>query len=157
MPRPPYGQGNPSDQPTEIAMGELENISSGKVWQSVAESDASVKFELVWHEPARPPTAAGGLLTLAVSRSLFDRGTLVTRTKIVQPRVPKPSIEINSQDAEQMGIENGTRARVSFDARVIELNVRVNGHVPPDAVLIPNNLDGTAALPMGARVKIEKI
>jgi hypothetical protein len=39
---------------------------------------------------------------------------------------------------------------------VIELNVRVNGHVPPDAVLIPNNLDGTAALPMGARVKVEK-
>jgi NADH-quinone oxidoreductase subunit G len=156
MPRPPYGQGNPSDQPTEIAMGELENISSGKVWQSVAESDASAKFELVWHEPARPPTADGGLLTLAVSRSLYDRGTLVTRTKIVQPRVPKPSIEINSQDAEHMGIENGARARVSFDARVIELNVRVNGHVPPDAVLIPNNLDGTAALPMGARVKVEK-
>ena len=46
--------------------------------------------------------------------------------------------------------------RVSFDARVIELNARVNGHVPPDAVLIPNNLDGTAALPMGARVKVEK-
>ena len=113
MPRPPYGQGNPSDQPTEIAMGELENISSGKVWQSVAESDASAKFELVWNEPARPPTADGGLITLAVSRSLYDRGTLVSRTKIVQPRVPQPSIEINSQDAEQMGIDEW-RARCAY-------------------------------------------
>ena len=78
------------------------------------------------------------------------------KTAIVQPRVPKPVIEINSQDAEQIRIESGARVRVSFDSRVIELNANVDGHVPPDAVLIPNNLDGTMALSMGAQVKIEK-
>ncbi|MEW5719952.1 MAG: NADH-quinone oxidoreductase subunit NuoG, partial [Chloroflexota bacterium] len=157
MPRPRSGQGNPSKQPTEIAMGELENISSGKMWASVAESDARAKFELVWNEPARPPTADGRPLTLAVARSLYDRGTLVSKTKIVQARVPVPFIEINSQDAEQLGIADGARVRVSFDSRVIELVARVDGHVPPDAVLIPNNLDGVAALPMGVRVRIEKV
>ena len=81
----------------------------------------------------------------------------VSKTAIVQPRVPKPVIEINSQDAEQIGIDNGARVRVSVDSRVIELNARVDGHVPPDVVLIPNNLDGTMALPMGAQVKVEKI
>ncbi len=157
MPRPPFGQGNPSDQPTEIAMGELENISSGKAWQSVAESDARAKFELVWNEPARPPTTDGRPLTLVVARSLYDRGTLVSKSQIVQPRVPSPFVEINSQDAEQLGIADGARVRVSFDARVLELNARVDGHVPPGAVLIPNNLDGTAALPLGAQVKIERV
>ena len=72
-------------------------------------------------------------------------------------RVPAPFVEINSQDAEQLGIADGARVRVSFDSRVIELDARVDGRVPPDAVLIPNNLDGTAALPLGARVKIEKV
>ncbi|MBI5030461.1 MAG: NADH-quinone oxidoreductase subunit NuoG [Chloroflexi bacterium] len=157
MPRPPYGQGNPSDQPTEIAMGELENISSGKMWASVAESDPSIKFDLVWNEPRGPWTVDRGQYILAISRSIYDRGTLVSKTQIVQPRVPKPVIEINSQDAEQIGIETGARVRVSFDSRVVELNAIVDGHVPPNAVLIPNNLDGTDALPMGAQVKVEKI
>ncbi|HEX7617283.1 MAG TPA: molybdopterin dinucleotide binding domain-containing protein, partial [Verrucomicrobiae bacterium] len=123
-------------------------------WLSVAESDVNHKFDLFWNEPKI--SAEGGIL-LAVARSLYDRGTLVSRTNIVQPRVPAPMVELNSHDAEQLGIADGARVRISFNSRVIELNVRVDGHVPPDAILIPNNLDGTAALPMGARVKVEKV
>jgi NADH-quinone oxidoreductase subunit G len=155
MPRAPYGQGNPSDEPTDIAMGDLENISSGMQWASVAERDAAIKFELALSDPSIPTTDERRQ-TLAVARSLYDRGTLVSKTQILQPRVPAPYIEINSLDAENLGIENNARVRVSFDARVIEVNARVNGRVPPSVVLMPNNLDGTAALPMGARVKIEK-
>lgn len=157
LPPPRSGQGNPSHEPTQIAMGELENISSGKMWASVAESDAHAKFELVWSEPARPTTDDRRPFTLAVARALYDRGTLVSKTKIVQPRVPVPYVEINAQDAEQLDIANGARVRVVFEARVIELNARVNGHVPPGVVLIPNNLDGTPALPMGAQVSVEKV
>jgi predicted molibdopterin-dependent oxidoreductase YjgC len=157
IPRPPYGQGNPSDEPTMIAMGELENVSSGKQWLSVAESEPDAKFELFWNQPSIQSSAVSNQYVLAVARSLYDRGTLVTKTSIIQPRVPAPYIEINSHDAEQLGIANGARVRVSFDSRTIELDARVDGHVPPDAVLVPNNLDGTAALPMGARVKVEKV
>ncbi len=157
LPRPRSGQGNPSGEPAQIAMGELENISSGKMWASVAESDASAKFELVWKEPSSQYSVVSNQYVLAVARSLYDGGTLASRTKIVQPRVPAPYVEINSQDAEEIGIANGARVRVSFDARVIQVSARVNGHVPPGVVLMANNLDGTAALPMGARVKIEKV
>ena len=178
MPRPRYGQGNPSDEPTMIAMGELENVSSGKQWLSVAESDASARFELIWNEPsqqaiAKHPVGTGDSQRhyLAVARSLYDRGTLVNRTRIVQPRVPAPFIEINSHDAEEIGIGSGARVRVSFDSRMIAANARVDGgatsqengnatmrpSVPQGVVLMPNNLDGTAALPMGARVKVEKV
>ena len=157
MPRAPYGQGNPSDEPTDIAMGDLENVSSGKAWASVAESDANAKFELEWNEPSEQSTVNSQQLTLAVARSLYDRGTLVSRTQIIQPRVPAPFIEINSHDAEEIGIANRARVRVSFDARVIELNANVDGRVPPGVVLIPNNLDGAAALPMGARVQVAKV
>jgi predicted molibdopterin-dependent oxidoreductase YjgC len=157
MPRPRSGQGNPSDEPTLIAMGELENVSSGKVWLSVAESDASAKFELVWNELNLQSPISNLQYVLAVARSLYDRGTFVGKTQIVQPRVPAPFVEINSHDAEEIGIANGARVRVSVDARVIEVNARVNGHVPLGVVLMVNNLDGTAALPMGARAKIEKV
>ncbi len=157
MPRPPYGQGNPSQEPTLIAMGELENMSSGKQWRSVAESDVSAKFDLFWNEPRIKEREAKGEFALGVARSLYDRGTLVSKTKIVQPRVPAPFVEINSQDAEQIGIGDGARVRVTLDVRAMELNAHVDGHVPPGAVLVPNNLEGTAALPMSARVKLEKL
>jgi NADH-quinone oxidoreductase subunit G len=171
MPRPPYGQGNPSDEPTAIAMGELESIVSGRVWASVAESDASAKFELVWNEPSSQYSVFSNQYVLAVARLLYDRGTLVSKSQIVQPRVPAPFVEINAHDAEELAIAHGARVRVSFDSRVIEVNARVNGgaasqdngnatmrpSVPPGVVLMANNLDGVAALPMGARVRIEKV
>ncbi len=155
-PRDKYGQGNPSREPTEIAMGELENVSSGKQWPSVAESDQGRKFELVWQAPHRPAVPSAGSFVLAIARSLYDRGTLVSRTKIVQPRVPAPYVEINSHDAEELGIENGARVRVFDAARQFQVAARVDGHVPPGVVLIPNNLDATAALRMGGLVKLEK-
>ncbi len=159
MPRPEYGQGNPSDEPTLIAMGELENVSSGKQWLSLAESDANGKFELFWNEPSSQYSVVSNQYFLAVARSLYDRGTLVGKTRIArsEPRVPAAFVEINSHDAEQLGIASGARVRMSFDSRVIELNARVDGHVPPGAVLVPNNLDGTAALPIGATVTFEKV
>lgn len=153
QPRPPYGIGNPSREPTEIAMGELEGISSGKQWASAAES-AGVKFELTWAEPHVPPSPDG--LVLAVARSLYDRGTCVARSNIVQPRVPAPWVEINSHDAEELGIEGGARVDVSLDGHVITVNARVDGRVPPGVVLMPKNLDGTAGLPMGAIVKVTR-
>lgn len=157
MPRAAYGQGNPSDQATEIAMGELENISSGLQWKSAAESDASAKFELVWREPSRQSPAASRQYFLAVSRSLYDRGTCVSRSKIVQSRVPQANIEINSLDAEELNIADGARVLLSFDSRVIDLIAQVDGRVPPGTVLVASNLDGTNALPMGARVEVDKL
>lgn len=156
MPRAPYGQGNPSDEPTEVAMGELENVTSGKQWMSVAERDVNAKFELLWKEPSANSPVNGRQFNLAIARSLYDRGTLVSKTKIVQPRVPKPMVEINSLDAEELNIADGARVHVSFDSRVIELNAWVDGHVPPGTVLIANNLDGTNGLPTGALVKLER-
>ncbi|MBI3913809.1 MAG: NADH-quinone oxidoreductase subunit NuoG [Chloroflexi bacterium] len=161
QPRAPYGQGNPSDSPTEIAMGELEGMVSGIAWKSIAESDAGAKFELQipspkFQVPSPQSSVDNHQFVLAVSRALYDKGTLVSKTKIVQPRVLAPRIEINSLDAEELGIENGARVRVSFEARALELIAHVDGHVPPGTVLIAQNLDGTANLPMGALVKVER-
>ncbi len=154
---PQYWLGNPSDEPVLLALGELENISSGKQWLSVAESEPSAKFELIWNEPSQQLKVDRGQLVLAVSRSLYDRGTLVSKTQIVQPRVPAPFVEINSHDAEELAIGNGARVHISFDSRIIDLNAKVDGHVPPGVALIAQNLDGIGALPLGARVKVEKI
>lgn len=152
--------GGESVEPVQIALGELAGRVSGLQWRSMAEANAETKFEIKWAEPAsRQPSAMGGQ-RLALSRSLYDRGTIVNPTRIVQSRVPQAFVELNSHDAEELAIEVGSPVRVTLDSkpvRVLELNAHVNGHVPPGVILIPNNLDGTYNLPMGARVKVEKV
>ncbi len=171
MPRAPYGQGNPSREATEIAMGTLEYTVSGIAWKSVAESDAAAKFELEWREPSGHRTPDTGQLSLAVARALYDKGTLVSKSRIVQSRVSAPRVEINSHDAEVLEVVDGARVRVSFDTRALELTAFVNGgasaqengnaptrpNVSPSVVLIAQNLEGTNALPWGARVRVEKV
>jgi formate dehydrogenase major subunit len=108
----------------------------------------------------QPPPEGPKDYALAISRSLYDAGILVLQTDIVQPRVPQPVAEVNSHDAEDLALENGMRVRLTLDtkpARTLELPAHVNGHVPPGVVLVGNNLEGTYNLPMGARVKVEKV
>jgi NADH-quinone oxidoreductase subunit G len=153
--------GGESVEPVHIALGELAGEVSGLQWPSVSEADPNFKVEWKWVEPAAGrDVPAERLYTLVLTRSLYDRGTMVKPSAIVQSRVPQPFVELNSHDAEDLSIENGVKVRVTLDtkpARVLELGARVNGHVPPGIVSIPNNLDGTYSLPMGARVRIEKV
>lgn len=154
-PRYQFRHGNPSHSPTEIATGELENVSSGKQWLTVAESDPNAQFALVWQDPRRAKDDQGAFL--ATCRSLFDRGTLVHHSSIVQSLIPTPYVELNSHDAEEYEIKTGMLIRLSWSSCTIDLNARVDGRVPPGVVLVPNNLDGTGALPVGMRVKVEKL
>jgi predicted molibdopterin-dependent oxidoreductase YjgC len=131
---------------------------SGVQWASVAESETNAKFDLKFVEPKQ--TSGNSALTLALGRSLLDRGALISRSPILQPRIPQAYVEINSHDAEDLGVGNNSRVRVTLDMkppRALDLTARVDGRVPPGVVFIPNNLDGTANLPMGAGLKLEPV
>lgn len=157
-----YTVGGDSAEPVQIALGELFGDVSGVQWASVAETDPSTAFELKWVEPKAVATgnAAASAPYVAVTRALLDRGNLMQYSEIIQPRVPTPLVEINSHDAEEVGIANGDQVRVTFDVkppRTLELFAQVDGRVPQGVISIPNNLDGTMNLPMGARVKLERV
>jgi NADH-quinone oxidoreductase subunit G len=152
--------GGESLEPVQFALGELFGDVSGVQWRSVAQANPNATFDLKWVTPVASQQSPVNSLNLALARSLYDRGTLVNSSDIVQTRVPQPSVELNSHDAEELALENGMPVRVTLEtkpARVLDLSARVNGHVPPGVVLIPNNLDGTYNLPMGTRVRIEKV
>src|SRR5581483_1501286 len=150
--------GGDSAEPVQIALGELFGDESGVMWQSVSESNADTKFDIKLVEPKESAAASG--YYLAVTRSLLDCGSLMQYSQIVQPRIPAAAVEINSHDAEELNIANGDTVKLSFDMkppRTLELLAHVDGQVPQGVIAVANNLDGTANLPMGARVRVEKI
>lgn len=149
--------GGDSAQPVEIALGELFGDVSGVPWATVSETNPDAKFDLKYIEPRQEAIAAGAYL--AVTRSLFDRGSAVQFSQIVQPRVPAASVEINAHDAEEWNIAQAEQVKITLDAkppRVFDLPAHVDGQVPPGVVAVANNLDGTMNLPIGTRVQVEK-
>lgn len=149
--------GGDSVEAVFIALGELFGDVSGVPWATVSESNPDAKFDVKFVEPKAPAAATGPYM--AVTRSLFDRGSLVQYSEIVQSRIPNAFVEINSHDAEEWNIADGDKIRITLDMkppRVLDLSAHVDGQVPQGVVAVANNLDGTTNLPMGARVKIEK-
>ncbi len=150
--------GGDSVEPVQIALGELFGDVSGLMWQSVAESNPESKFDVKFIEPKESAAASG--YYLAVMHSLLDCGSLMQYSQIIQPRIPAAAVAINAHDAEELSIANGDKVKLSFDMkppRTLELLAHVDGQVPQGVIAIANNLDGTMNLPMGARVRVEKI
>jgi predicted molibdopterin-dependent oxidoreductase YjgC len=150
--------GGDSAEAVQIALGELFGDVSGVQWASVSEANPDARFDVKFVQPADRPQSTDGAY-LAVTRSLFDRGSLIQYSEIVQSRIPNATVEINSHDAEEWNITNDDKVRITFDLkppRVLTLNAHVDGHVPPGVIAIANNLDGTMNLPMGVRVQVEK-
>jgi len=153
-----YTVGGDSADPVQIALGELFGDVSGLQWASVAETNADAKFDVKFIPPQVPGPPAQAA-SLAVTRSLLDRGSAMQHTEITQPRVPAARAEINSHDAEEWNVGDGAKVKLTFDVkppRAIELPASVDGSVPQGVIAVANNLDGTLNLPMGARVKVEK-
>lgn len=149
--------GGDSSEAVYIALGELFGDISGVPWATESETNTDAKFDVKFVEPNAPATATGPYL--AVTRSLFDRGSLVQYSEIVKSRIPNAFVEINAHDAEEWNIADGDKVKITMDMkppRVLDLNAHVDGQVPQGVVAVANNLDGTTNLPMGARVKIEK-
>lgn len=150
--------GGDSDEAVQIALGQLFGDVSGVPWPTVSESDSDTKFEVKFVEPKVAAAATDPYL--ALTRSLFDRGSLIQYSRIVEPRIPGAVVEINSHDAEEWNIADGDIVKLTLDAkppRFLELAAHVDGQVPQGVLAIANNLDGTMNLPMGVRVKIDKL
>lgn len=149
--------GGDSSEPVQIALGELYGDVSGVPWAVLSEGNPDAKYDVRFVEPKSESGAQGTYL--AITRTLFDRGSLIQYSDIVQSRIPTASVEINSHDAEDWNIADGDRVKITIDGkppRALDLVARVDGRVPPGVIAVVNNLDGTVNLPMGARVKVER-
>jgi predicted molibdopterin-dependent oxidoreductase YjgC len=92
-----------------------------------------------------PPGRADSLV-LFTYPLLVDEGRLsVGADKLKEALEEPPFVEIHSDDAERLGLENGADAVVRTEAGQARLPVRVSPHIAPGAVFVPWNQPGLAA------------
>jgi NADH-quinone oxidoreductase subunit G len=95
---------------------------------------------------ARTPTKATDALTMFTYPSLVDEGRQASGATALKEALEEPAfVQVNTVDAERLGLSDGELAVLSTAAGRANLPVRVTGHIAPGAVFIPWNNPGLAA------------
>ncbi len=101
---------------------------------------------------AAPRPKENELLAVPISK-LYDRGTTVASSELLDQRVGSLSISLNPNAAEDLGLEAGQMVNVSFNGVSGEAAVKIDDTVPVGVALIPRSMGLAIREPVSARVK----
>ncbi len=111
--------------------------------QTKSDVEIDGRISVKWTDAPRLP--AGDGLLVVPSRRLYDRGTLIGQSKVFQPRLLDPSVELHPDDAARLGVTDGDAVVMSIDGQEMSLKARVAGRAPPGVALVPASATGGAA------------
>ncbi len=80
-----------------------------------------------------------GLLAVPVSR-LYDRGNTITKSTLLHHRLDAPQIVLNPEDAEKLGLEMGSSAKVALNGVTATVVAHIDNSLPKGTVLIPRSM-----------------
>jgi NADH-quinone oxidoreductase subunit G len=121
----------------------------GRRWPVRAE-DPDARLEIVWlAPPERPAPNADFPLLVVPHKRLYDDGTLIERSRILEVWVPTPLVYLNQADAKALGVADGQSVNVVSSAGQLALTARVNGQVPAGVALVPQGLEGANVSELG--------
>jgi NADH-quinone oxidoreductase subunit G len=94
-------------------------------------------METAW--PDRPAAAVEtGLLFVPVHR-LYDRGTTVLPSMLLEPHLTRQQVEMNAAAAQAVGVVENGRVTLQWDGRNATAEVGVRSDVPDGVVLVPHS------------------
>jgi NADH-quinone oxidoreductase subunit G len=107
-------------------------------------------FQVNWLEPAAQMQAVEGTLVAVPVTVLYDHGTMVTPSKVLQPRLAPPHIMLNPEDAAKLGVEDGVNVLVEFPGVSVQVALKIKAGLPDGFILVPRSL----GLPISAPVPV---
>ncbi len=124
----------------------------GRQWPVAAEGE-SPALSL---RPIEAKSAKRKGLWAVPVRVLYDRAPEFYASRMMHQRIPDAYAELNSADAESLGISDGDAITLRFDDHPVAVTARVNGRAPQGVVLVPKQLS-EAPVPLApSSVTVEK-
>jgi NADH-quinone oxidoreductase subunit G len=115
------------------ASGELRGfLDSAAVWPQM-------------NGEAPAPAAASDGLRLLTYRLLYDDGSRIRRTKGIRELTPGAIAELNTADAQRIGIADGAHVTVSSEHGSLKLRARVTDGIAEGVVFVPWSQWGVSA------------
>lgn len=88
--------------------------------------------------PALPSVPAGSLMVIPVAR-LYDQGTTLQPTKLLDGRAARAELALHPETAEKHGLQAGSQAQIAAEGWRVQVAVRVNAHLPVGLGLVPRS------------------
>jgi NADH-quinone oxidoreductase subunit G len=107
-------------------------------------------LELAWPEPAAA-SRGDGLLIVPIHR-LYDRGTTLQPSRLLEPRRAAQNVQLNPSDAERAGIRDGAPVTIEWDGRAETVEAALAQEVPQGVALVPRS--SSLSLPSPARGRL---
>jgi NADH-quinone oxidoreductase subunit G len=79
-------------------------------------------------------------LTLVPTTVLYDRGATFVRSPVMQPRLPRPYVALNSADAARLNVHDGDTLTLAAGNWQAAVTARVDGQAPEGVLLMPASL-----------------
>ncbi|MCB9136286.1 MAG: NADH-quinone oxidoreductase subunit NuoG [Anaerolineales bacterium] len=92
------------------------------------------------------------LVAVPVTR-LYDRGTIIARSKTLGPRLSASSVVFHPNDAQKLMLAEGATVRLSWNGSSAEAAVDCDGTMPEGFVLVPRSLGLTVNAPVVVEVE----
>ncbi len=86
--------------------------------------------------PEKPAVPEGGLLVVPVSH-LYDRGTTLTPSTVLQMRMISGVGWLNPATAARLGLSQGAQVSASLNGAEVALTLHLDGTVPVDTLMVP--------------------
>jgi formate dehydrogenase alpha subunit len=119
------------------------------------------KFHAIEYQPAdeQPDRNYPLILTTGRLSAQFHTGTMTRKSAGLEALAPRPFVEVNPGDAEDLGVADGDRVKVSSRRGAIELLARLDTKVDRGVIFIPFHFAEAAAnvLTNPARDPVAKI
>jgi len=112
----------------------------GQQWAATAERGAVEPFDI----PALADTISTDLHVVHTA-ALYTPGTLINQSKVLLPRVARPTLYLHQADAADQGVADGEPVMVRVNERQVEATTHVNGHAPQGTALLRGVKDGIVA------------
>ncbi|MGH2545036.1 MAG: molybdopterin oxidoreductase family protein, partial [Ardenticatenaceae bacterium] len=126
------------------------NTWHGQQWSVEAEARRP-KYDLTWHD-LRPLTETGeGQLRLIQQRKLYDDGTMIRRSELLDLRRARPSTRLNPLDAGSLQAVNGDMITVTTSDGEVTVPLQVDVKVLPGTVVVPVGVAGVPLKALGAQ------
>ena len=91
-----------------------------------------------WKQPSTSAHCGEDLLAVPVT-TLYDHGTTVEPSQVLQPRLAEPAVTISPGTAERLGLQDTEQVAVTLAGMLIETTLRVQEGVPDGIVLVPRS------------------
>lgn len=119
----------------------LMNTWFGQQWDVEAQAKKP-KFELQWTAPGEVAAPSAGRMRLIASRRLYDRGTMIGRSELLDLRRARPYALLSPTDAGALGVTETDQVAVRTDGVEVTLPVRLDPNLVPGTVVVPADVDG---------------